>query len=118
MLNKSHRSWDEEVISLSNHVIPVSQFGNMTASSSFQSNQDESLSRSPRSDRARRVLGRYVATELWLELGRYVATELGRAWSLRSDRAGRSLGRYVATELWLELGRYVATERYDRSVAT
>ncbi|KAF3494309.1 hypothetical protein DY000_02054780 [Brassica cretica] len=38
-------------------------------------------------------LGRYVATELWLELG-----------------------RYVATELWLELGRYVATERDERSV--
>ncbi|WZZ34814.1 hypothetical protein YC2023_018215 [Brassica napus] len=44
-LNKSHRSWHEEVIPLSNQVIPVSQFGNSTASSSFQSNQDESLSR-------------------------------------------------------------------------
>ncbi|WZY87143.1 hypothetical protein YC2023_033527 [Brassica napus] len=31
--------------------------------------------RSLRSDRAGRSLGRYVATELWLELGRYVATE-------------------------------------------
>ena len=30
-----------------------------------------------RSDRAVCVLGRYVATEIWLELGRYVATELG-----------------------------------------
>ncbi|KAF3603624.1 hypothetical protein F2Q69_00033820 [Brassica cretica] len=29
-----------------------------------------------RSDRAGRALGRYVETELWLELGRYVATEL------------------------------------------
>jgi len=29
-----------------------------------------------RSDRAGRSFGRYVATELWLELGRYVATEL------------------------------------------
>ncbi|KAF3495794.1 hypothetical protein DY000_02052692 [Brassica cretica] len=38
-------------------------------------------------DRAVCVLGRYVATELRLELG-----------------------YYVATELWLELGRYVATE--------
>ena len=43
MLNKSHRSWDEEVIPLSNQVIPVSQFGNSIVSSSFQSNQDESL---------------------------------------------------------------------------
>ncbi|KAL0641490.1 hypothetical protein Bca4012_103393 [Brassica carinata] len=42
-LNKSHRSWHEEVIPLSNQVIPVSQFGNSTASSSFQSNQDESI---------------------------------------------------------------------------
>ncbi|KAL0642231.1 hypothetical protein Bca4012_102702 [Brassica carinata] len=42
-LNKSHRSWHEEVIPLSNQVIPVSRFGNSTASSSFQSNQDESL---------------------------------------------------------------------------
>ena len=42
-LNKSHRSWQEEVIPLSNQVIPVSQIGNRTASSSFQSNQDESL---------------------------------------------------------------------------
>ncbi|KAF3576672.1 hypothetical protein DY000_02031654 [Brassica cretica] len=33
--------------------------------------------RSLRSDRAVCVLGRYVATEIWLELGRYVATELG-----------------------------------------
>ncbi|KAF3580317.1 hypothetical protein DY000_02029040 [Brassica cretica] len=33
--------------------------------------------RSLRSYRAERTLGRYVATELWLELGRYVATELG-----------------------------------------
>ncbi|KAF2617206.1 hypothetical protein F2Q68_00038466 [Brassica cretica] len=48
-----------------------------------------------RSYRAGRTLGRYVATELWLELG-----------------------RYVATELRLEFGRYVATERDERSVAT
>ena len=40
---ESHRSWHEEVIPLSNQVIPVSQFGNSTASSSFKSNQDESL---------------------------------------------------------------------------
>ncbi|KAF2563969.1 hypothetical protein F2Q70_00018359 [Brassica cretica] len=33
--------------------------------------------RSLRSDRVGRALGRYVATELWLELGRFVATELG-----------------------------------------
>uniref|UniRef100_A0A0D3CGM4 Uncharacterized protein n=1 Tax=Brassica oleracea var. oleracea TaxID=109376 RepID=A0A0D3CGM4_BRAOL len=51
-------------------------------------------------------LGRYVATELWLELGRYVATEL---WL--------ELGRYVATELWLELGCYAAIERNTCSVA-
>ncbi|KAF2594109.1 hypothetical protein F2Q70_00043744 [Brassica cretica] len=31
--------------------------------------------RSLRSDRAEWAFGRYVATELWLELGRYVATE-------------------------------------------
>ncbi|KAF3484644.1 hypothetical protein F2Q69_00052957 [Brassica cretica] len=30
--------------------------------------------RSLRSDRAEQMLGRYVATELWLKLGRYVAT--------------------------------------------
>ena len=42
-LNKSHRSREEEVIPLSNEVIPVSQFGNKTTSSLFQSNQDESL---------------------------------------------------------------------------
>ena len=42
-MNQSYKSWDEEVIPLSNQVIPVSQFGNRTASSSFQSNQDESL---------------------------------------------------------------------------
>ncbi|KAF2619520.1 hypothetical protein F2Q68_00039983 [Brassica cretica] len=51
------------------------------------------LARSLRSDRAGRALGRYIATELRLELGRYVATELG-----------------------LEFGRYVATERDGRSV--
>ena len=32
-LNKSHRSWHEVVIPLSNQVSPVSQFGNSTASS-------------------------------------------------------------------------------------
>ena len=42
-LNKSHRSREEEVIPLSNQVIPNFQFGNSTASTSFQSNQDESL---------------------------------------------------------------------------
>ena len=42
-LNKSHWSWDEEIIPLSNQVSPVSPFGNSTVSSSFQSNQDESL---------------------------------------------------------------------------
>ena len=42
-LNKSHRSWKEEVIPLSNQIIPVSQFGNRTTSSSIISNQDESL---------------------------------------------------------------------------
>ena len=42
-LNKSHTSWDEGVIPLSNQVIPVSQFGNRTISSSFQLKQDESL---------------------------------------------------------------------------
>ncbi|KAG5410740.1 hypothetical protein IGI04_007059 [Brassica rapa subsp. trilocularis] len=66
-------------------------------------------------------LGRYAATELWLEPGRYVATKRdGRsARSLRSDRARRTLcsdrawlGRYK-----LGLGRYVATERDGRSVA-
>ena len=41
--NKSLRSWQEGVIPLSNQLILVSQFGNMTTSSSFQSNQDESL---------------------------------------------------------------------------
>ncbi|KAF3495801.1 hypothetical protein DY000_02052691 [Brassica cretica] len=59
------------------------------------------------SDRAVCVLGRYVATELCLELGRYVATELRL-----------ELGRYVMTELRLELGRYVATKPYACSVAT
>ncbi|KAF2587658.1 hypothetical protein F2Q70_00035974 [Brassica cretica] len=34
--------------------------------------------RSLRSDRAERTLGRYVATELWLELGCYAATERNR----------------------------------------
>ncbi|KAF3605714.1 hypothetical protein DY000_02047810 [Brassica cretica] len=75
-----------------------------------------SLGDSIRSDRVGQTPGRYVATELWLELGRYVATERDErsvstwrpsgtsAWSLRSDRAGRVLGRYVATELWLEQG--------------
>ncbi|KAF3536690.1 hypothetical protein F2Q69_00024712 [Brassica cretica] len=51
--------------------------------------------RSLRSDRAEWTLGRYVATELWLELG-----------------------RDIATELWLELDCYVVTERNERSAAT
>ncbi|KAF3533032.1 hypothetical protein DY000_02040914 [Brassica cretica] len=68
--------------------------------------------RSLRSDRAERTLGRYVATKLRLELGRYVATE-------RKERSvATTLGRYVATELRLELGRYVAIERDGCSVAT
>ena len=55
-----------------------------------------------RSDRAGRALGRYIATELWLE---------------RMTELWLELGRYIATELWLELGRYVATERDERWVA-
>ncbi|KAG5414403.1 hypothetical protein IGI04_001970 [Brassica rapa subsp. trilocularis] len=118
----------------------VSMFGKVQ---SLHSDRTLARARSLCSDRAKRVLGRYVATELRLELGRYVATErrslrsdragrsLGRyrpngtnarslrsdrAWlsSVASDRAGRSLGRYVATELWPELGCYVVTERDDR----
>ncbi|KAF3573370.1 hypothetical protein F2Q69_00059183 [Brassica cretica] len=61
--------------------------------------------RSLRNDRAAYVLGRYVATELRLELVRYVATELRL-----------ELGRYVATELRLELGRYI--EKLGRYIAT
>ncbi|KAF3608122.1 hypothetical protein DY000_02049156 [Brassica cretica] len=59
--------------------------------------------RSLRSDRAERMLGRYIVTE---RDGRSVATlrpSLARARSLRSDQAGRS------DRAWLELGRYVAT---------
>ena len=42
-LNKSHRSWEEEVIRILNQVIPVSQLGNRKASSSFQSKKDEAV---------------------------------------------------------------------------
>uniref|UniRef100_M4FHB0 Uncharacterized protein n=1 Tax=Brassica campestris TaxID=3711 RepID=M4FHB0_BRACM len=76
----------------------VSMFGKVQ---SLHSDRTLARARSLRSDRVRRVLGRYVATE---RDDRSVAT----------DRAGRLLGRYVATELWLELGCYVATERDDR----
>ncbi|CDY59619.1 BnaCnng35360D [Brassica napus] len=43
----------------------------------LETNQTSARARSLRSDRAGRALalGRYVATELWLELGRYAATE-------------------------------------------
>ena len=40
-LNKSNRSYDEEVITLSNQVIPVFLLRNMTTSFSFKSSQDE-----------------------------------------------------------------------------
>ena len=42
-LNKSHRSWDLEVIPLSKQVIPVFQFGNKTTSSLFKFNHDVSI---------------------------------------------------------------------------
>ncbi|KAF3583740.1 hypothetical protein F2Q69_00029286 [Brassica cretica] len=53
-------------------------------------------------------LGRFVATELWLDLGHYRPSgtsawalrsdrALARARSPHSDRAGRALGCYVAT---------------------
>ncbi|KAF3546672.1 hypothetical protein DY000_02007893 [Brassica cretica] len=61
-------------------------------------------------DQAVCVLGRYIATELWLELGRYVATDpcacwvatdraLARARSLRSDRAWLVRGPIAILEL-------------------
>ncbi|KAG5392916.1 hypothetical protein IGI04_022879 [Brassica rapa subsp. trilocularis] len=50
----------------------VSMFGKVQ---SLHSDRTLAQARSLCSDRVRRVLGRYVATELWLELGRYVATE-------------------------------------------
>ncbi|KAF3516142.1 hypothetical protein DY000_02060810 [Brassica cretica] len=54
------------------------------------------------SNRAEQTLGRYEATELWLELGRYVATKRNgrsvRARSLHSNRVEQTLGRYIATE--------------------
>ncbi|KAG5410208.1 hypothetical protein IGI04_006527 [Brassica rapa subsp. trilocularis] len=93
------------------------------------STEHAQVARSPRSDRARTLLGRYVATEhahaaRWLRsdqartlLGHYVATEHAHctrpsthtARSLRSDRARTLLGRYIATE-HAPLSRYVATE--------
>ncbi|KAF2584858.1 hypothetical protein F2Q70_00035627 [Brassica cretica] len=39
-----------------------------------------------RSDRAEWTFGRYVATELWLELGRYVATERSTCYELCPQR--------------------------------
>ncbi|KAG5383489.1 hypothetical protein IGI04_034959 [Brassica rapa subsp. trilocularis] len=118
----------------------VSMFGKVQ---SLHSDRTLARVRSLCSDRARRVLGRYVATE---RDDRSVATDqalararslrsdraLARARSLRSDRAGRSLGRYVATEVGRarllrsdragrSLGRYVATELWlelGRYVAT
>ncbi|KAG5411506.1 hypothetical protein IGI04_007825 [Brassica rapa subsp. trilocularis] len=74
----------------------VSMFGKVQ---SLHSDRTLARARSLCSDRAKRVLGRYVATELRLELGRYVATE-------RDDRSRPSLA---------ELGRYIATERDERS---
>ncbi|KAG5373618.1 hypothetical protein IGI04_043063 [Brassica rapa subsp. trilocularis] len=50
----------------------VSMFGKVQ---SLHSDRTLARARSLRSDRAGGALGRYVATELWLELGRYVATE-------------------------------------------
>ncbi|KAH0849078.1 hypothetical protein HID58_091566, partial [Brassica napus] len=84
-------------------------------------------------DRAGRSLGRYVVTELWLELGRYPPSgtiarslrrdrALARARSLRSDRAlararslcsVRALARarsLCSDRAGRALGRYVATE--------
>ncbi|KAF2545790.1 hypothetical protein F2Q70_00020916 [Brassica cretica] len=42
---------------------------------SLRSDQTLVRARSLRSDRAEWTFGRYVATDLWVELGRYVATE-------------------------------------------
>ncbi|KAG5373721.1 hypothetical protein IGI04_042966, partial [Brassica rapa subsp. trilocularis] len=50
----------------------ISMFGRVQ---SLHSDRTLARARSLRSDRAGRALGRYVATELWLELGRYVATK-------------------------------------------
>ncbi|KAF3541880.1 hypothetical protein F2Q69_00023840 [Brassica cretica] len=73
----------------------VSMFGRVQ---SLHSDQTLARARSLRSDRTGRALGRYVATELWLELGRYAATERDER-SVATDRARRTLGRYVVTEL-------------------
>ncbi|KAG5400328.1 hypothetical protein IGI04_014935 [Brassica rapa subsp. trilocularis] len=62
---------------------------------SLRSDRTLARARSLRSDRARRTLGRYVATE---QDGR-LRPSLAQARSLRSDQARRMLGRYVATEL-------------------
>uniref|UniRef100_A0A0D2ZVC9 Uncharacterized protein n=1 Tax=Brassica oleracea var. oleracea TaxID=109376 RepID=A0A0D2ZVC9_BRAOL len=51
-----------------------------------------------RSDRAERMLGRYVATKLWLELGSYRPSGTD-AWSLRSDQTACMCDSYVMTEL-------------------
>ncbi|KAF3509755.1 hypothetical protein F2Q69_00007132 [Brassica cretica] len=61
--------------------------------------------RSLRNDQAVCVLGRYVGTELWLELGLYVATEplLGRyVASARSLRSNQALAR--SDRAWLVRG--------------
>ncbi|KAG5388438.1 hypothetical protein IGI04_029979 [Brassica rapa subsp. trilocularis] len=81
-----------------------------------ETQQNDYLARSLRSDRAHTLLGRYVATEhahcsrpsTHTLLGRYVATEHAHtARSLRSDRARTHCSRPSTHTL---LGRYVATE--------
>ncbi|KAF2600215.1 hypothetical protein F2Q68_00010185 [Brassica cretica] len=53
--------------------------------------------RSLHSDRAGRALGRYVVTELWLELGRYRPSGTSNR-LLRCDRTACMYGSYAMTE--------------------
>ncbi|WZZ03184.1 hypothetical protein YC2023_089105 [Brassica napus] len=95
-----------------------------------ETQQNDYTARSLRSDRARTLRGRYVATE---HARCSVATQrpsTHAARSLHSDRAHMLLGCYVATEhehaarslrsdrARTLLGRYVATEHAHGSVAT
>ncbi|KAG5373559.1 hypothetical protein IGI04_043123 [Brassica rapa subsp. trilocularis] len=96
----------------------VSMFGKVQ---SLHSDRTLARARSLCSDRAKRVLGRYVATELRLELGRYVATSLAQA-QREDTRRYRSRPSFeldarslCSDRAWLGLGLLVATPQTRRS---
>ena len=109
-LNKSYTNWNEEVILLSNQVIPASQSGNRTVSPSFQSKQDESLCKKLDLDTSRggespgswiNLIGVGMKKLSHFQIRWFQLSSLGIGQLLRRSNQNR-MNHYIRSLIWID----------------